>query len=270
MSLSVKSALVPNPNGLITTTTPQAVLCTNDQTYQLRQVHTSNSIFVLQTTSGQDTELDNASSTTGKVTAISRCGSTLELIPISSSPKTVLLQSLPLFSDAGNLSAVDSETSKRKEVILNDTPLSSCEFEKSWIELCAFELGGCSWRPSAALLLQIWASLMSAVTLKGLNLEQEFPLSALAPVVEEDGHPLEVLEALLARVCKSKRETYIEVDKHICVCFVGTIMLESQAKAGVQLDTAEFLHHWKDQLPEAWRKEALLEALNWSKVKKMA
>lgn len=41
-------------------------------------------------------------------------------------------------------------------------------------------------------------------------------------------------------------------------------MLESQTKLGVQLDTAKFLRLWKDQLPEAWRKEALLEALDVS------
>lgn len=222
MSLSVKSALVPvpTPNGLKTATAPQAVLCTKDETYQLRQVHTSNSIFVLQPTSGRDTELDNASSTTGKVTAISRCGATLELIPVSAPPKTVLLQSLPLFSDVENLSAVDPETPKSKEALLNDTPLSSYEFEKGWIELCAFELGGRTWRPSAPLLLQIWASLMSAVTLKGLDLEQGLPLSALAPAVEEDGHPLEVLKALLARLCKPKRETReycFPIEKRVCL-----------------------------------------------------
>lgn len=223
VSLSVKSALAPVPtaNGLVTATAPQAFLCTNGQTYQLRQVHTSNSIFVLQPTNERDTELNNVSSAAGKVTAISRCGATLELIPVSTPPKTVLLQSLPLFSDVENLLDVDSETPKSKEALLSDTPLSSDEFEKGWIELCAFELGGRPWRPSAALLLQIWASLMSVVTLKGLDLERRLPLSALAPAVEEDGHPVEVLEALLARVCQPKREaceyrlSYLRTGAHL-------------------------------------------------------
>ncbi len=57
---------------------PSAVLCTNDHTYQLRQVQSSNSVFVLQPSESRrgGNEIPAPS-----LSAIAQCTATLELIP---------------------------------------------------------------------------------------------------------------------------------------------------------------------------------------------
>ncbi|KAL8745858.1 MAG: hypothetical protein Q9190_002057 [Brigantiaea leucoxantha] len=206
------------------------------------------------------------------MTAISRCEATLELIPVLPDPKLFLVRSLPVYSDIEVGSSARMDNANSKESLLKDTPLSCEEFERGWINLCAFELNGNSWRPSSDLLFKLWSSVMSAVLLKGLDLERGFPWAALAQTVEEDGFPIPLLQALLARVkkplelleSKCLKISAVAIDKDVCLRFVGAIILESQAGTGEELGVVGFLQTWKDQLPEKWRKDAKLEVIKGS------
>ena len=77
-SLWLKSAESASANVDSNQPSPSAVLCTNDHTYQLRQVQSSNSVFILQPSESRcgGNEIPAPS-----LSAIAQCTATLELIP---------------------------------------------------------------------------------------------------------------------------------------------------------------------------------------------
>ena len=87
-SLWLKSAEPPNANDDLKQASPSAVLCTNDLTFQLRQVQSSNSIFILRPTESHGTEDEIP---LPSVSATAQCTSTLELIPSDTAASPALL-----------------------------------------------------------------------------------------------------------------------------------------------------------------------------------
>ena len=76
-SLWLKSAESPSANVDSKQPSPSAVLCTDDHTYQLRQVQSSNSVFMLQPSENRRNEDEVPSPS---LLAIAQCTATLELI----------------------------------------------------------------------------------------------------------------------------------------------------------------------------------------------
>lgn len=76
-SLWLKSAETPNANVDSKQPIPSAVLCTDDHTFQLRQVQSSNSVYIVRPSESlhEDHEIPSPS-----LSAIARCTSTLELV----------------------------------------------------------------------------------------------------------------------------------------------------------------------------------------------
>jgi hypothetical protein len=112
---------------------------------------------------------------------------------------------------------------RTKQEILVDAPFSSGEFEKAWVQLCAFELEKLAWIPSATMLSDTWKSFMSAAILKGMNVgktrQAPFKINDVLELVEEDGQLGVVLEAMLINLkseedsidgCKSLRLYYLQ------------------------------------------------------------
>ena len=99
-SLWLKSAESPSADVDSKQSRPNAVLCTDDSTYQLRQVQSSNSILILQPSEsrGSDNEIPSPS-----LSAIAQCTATLELIASDTAASVALIsrllrQSLPLYN----------------------------------------------------------------------------------------------------------------------------------------------------------------------------
>ena len=90
--------------------------------------------------------------------------------------------------------------SSDKNAILQDAPLSRDEFNQAWKQLCAFEVLGRSWLPTPSALAMVWKSILSAATIRGVNLETNFELKSLAEVVGSDGFPWALLMAIVTRL----------------------------------------------------------------------
>ena len=224
------------------------------------------------------------------VSAIARCATTLELTTSTISARAFLKNELRVFDgpQAGlqskDVAGVDTADGRSKSIVYEDTPVSLQEFEDAWIELCAFELESISCVPSSACLSGIWQSIISAVVLKGLNLQESVYIDDLAGLVEEDGFPAALLQAVIDRLhiekaipmegCKICRVSSINstsaydesgmtisVDK--CVPWVGVTLLASESPPE-GIATAVFLQKWQSLLPEAWRHNAALDHLNVS------
>lgn len=204
MSLLLKSAAASDKdNGL----NPQnhAVVCTDSQTFNVRQVQSSNSVFILQP-SGNDLLPDDSSTRDANIAAIAQCTSTLELVPPSFTSLAALRQTLPIYNMADHqnqngLAAHSNESEKfGRHKAFQNTPTSQREFDDAWLEVCAFELDRQAWIPSADSLKGIWASVMAAATVKDIDLTKRFRFIDLTDTIEEDGFPDALFKAVIRRV----------------------------------------------------------------------
>ena len=198
-SLYLKSAV---SNSSVTgAAVPNAVLCTNDATFEVRQIQSSNSLYILQPSHGFPRHGNDVSHRCGPgISAIAQCKAILEVVHTSASPLPYLKKRLPKYSplQSGNPSgSVPSEAGLvTLQALLEDLPFSRGELENGLIELCVVEINDQMSLPSAHTLLLVWKSFISAANVKGTNIKSSFPISEVSALVEEDGFP----EALLVAV----------------------------------------------------------------------
>lgn len=199
------------------------VLCTDSQTYNVRQVQSSNSVYLIQPPSNSSNSGESLLTQTA-VRAIAQCASTLELIPASTTG-AILRQILPIYSyphtglENEGKPMMESNTLEKtsKQQTLENTPLSLGEFDKAWLDFCAFELDGQAWLPSAISLGHVWKSILSAAAVQNVNLVEKFHILDISDIVGEDGFPQALLDAILRRICKDVEDlksgcmrTYVE------------------------------------------------------------
>lgn len=288
-SLLLKSAASDTDSGL----NPQhhAVVCTDTQTFNVRQVQSSNSVFILHP-SGNDLFPDNSSTPDARIAAIAQCASTLELVPPSITSLTALRQTLPIYiladhQNQNGLAAHSNQTEKfGRHKAFQNTPISHREFDDAWLEVCAFELDGQAWIPSADSLKGIWASITAAAAVKDIDLTKRFRVVDLTNIIEEDGFPNALFKAVIRRVtiangslisgCKFQYSISVvgclllmggagaTVCSDKCVSWVGDILLNARPMSHQGISESDFLTDWKDRLPEGWRKHVTLGALKVS------
>lgn len=204
-SLTLKSA-APGLSDGSSQAPANAVLCTDNQTFHIRQVQSSNSVFVLQPSEGSLGSEDDAIPSIA-LSAIAKCAATLELVPISPSAIGTLERLLPVYTGPESILALGSSDMKGKETTPNDVPFSRGEFDKAWKELCAFDIEGRTWVPTASILTSVWKSVISAATLRSLNLGDGFSMNTLEGVVdEEDGYPSALVHAVIDRLCSEDED----------------------------------------------------------------
>ncbi|KAF9739822.1 hypothetical protein PMIN06_004897 [Paraphaeosphaeria minitans] len=236
-----------------------AVLCTPSKTFQIRQVQTSNSVFVTQPTLHAHGNHIPSPTTC----AIAACTATLELHPVDLSAVAYLQDALPVYDIiAGEVDA--THNAKSKAAVFSDIPLSNRQCEQAWTELVAFESSACSYRPSVDTLRQVWSSINAAALAEGMKLDSQFLGYDLAELVREEGYPASLAQAIFAHLAAAGQDTSGQwscLDRKKVVSFVGRTLL--QAKQGsAAYPVADFVDEWKDSLPEAWRGDADLKAID--------
>lgn len=238
------------------------VLCSDDQTFQVRQVHSSNSVFIIQPSciTSQNHGLDYSDS----LTAIAKCEATLEAIPYSPACGPLLKGALPVFTDLESAQKLKPAAVQSKRSILNDMPMSLQQCNQAWTDLCAFEVGDQAWRPSPFMLWKVWTSITSACTLRGLSLDQSLDTQALARASEEDDIPAPLFHAVMSNIQVEGGTTHAKIDRMKCILWTGSVLLQSRTSVASPMAVLDFFREWKDQLPEDWRKEATLEAVQVS------
>ncbi|KAF2690388.1 hypothetical protein K458DRAFT_290521 [Lentithecium fluviatile CBS 122367] len=255
--LSIKS-LPPAASNTPNAKPAYAVLCTPNKSFQLRQVQTSNTLFVTRPTLEAHGDAIPAPTTC----AIASCTATLELHLADASAVSYLEDALPVYHVVGG--EVDAEENRKSKAgVFLHVPLSDGQCEKAWNELIAFELNGSSYRPSANTLSQVWQSINAAALAEGINLDRQFLTNDLAKLVEEEGNPASLAVAVCRHLSQADRDTEDQwccLDRTKTVAFVGVTVLNARQGKPTFL-TADFLEAWKDCLPEAWRADAELKAI---------
>ncbi len=254
--LSLKSApcpsvLAPDPS--------HVVLCTPNQTYQLRQVQTSNSVFVLQPAFAVQEE--HVSPTLG-LSIFARCTSTLEVEKMSRSELSKTKTAIQWLTEALLVHDIDTESNSTRSLrrskadLFADIPYSDGECEEAWTQLVAFELERRSFRPSGKVLHDLWTCIYQTATVQGIDLAKKFEITDVCSAVEEVGHRRPLFDALINRLSlhdDSEDANSATFDKTTTIRWLGETLFD----AGVFLEEEKriwpFLDRWKSLLPEKWR-----------------
>ncbi|MCJ1397719.1 hypothetical protein MMC11_000915 [Xylographa trunciseda] len=264
-SLYLKSE---QPNLVASSTpAPTAVICTHDQTFEVRQVQSSNILYIIEPSSidsGDEIECPMLSG----VTAFGQCKALLELVPVQTRPVQFLRHAIPIYNEKKFLPLTAGWTggTKSKQALLADAPFSTSEFDSAWTELCAFEIEDEAWRPSASQLDQIWSSFMAETTIRGIDVTSTFQYVDRILTVVEDGWDKAIPHAILRMLSSDDEHTmegWVLIDRFKCVQWVGQVYLEALCRGG-KAAPSNFLQIWQDQLPERWREDAKLDLLSAS------
>ncbi|KAL9000091.1 MAG: hypothetical protein Q9169_001166 [Polycauliona sp. 2 TL-2023] len=154
-----------------------------------------------------------------------------------------------------------------KLAIFEDLPFSHQEFERAWKDLCALEVEGQAFRPSSEVLWKVWKSIFSASILKGFSIDHDFDVKSFTRTVEEDDIPPSLIVAVIERLQVKEGATsheYVRMDPVQCAQWAGTVLLEARTEDDTAMNVATFLHEWKEELPESWKRCATLAALKVS------
>ncbi|KAF2829213.1 hypothetical protein CC86DRAFT_403863 [Ophiobolus disseminans] len=234
-----------------------AVLCAPGKAFQLRQVQTSNSLFITQPTLDAHSNVIPIPVTR----AVALCTATLELHLSDASAATLLRDVLPLYDIVGgDVDATQNRTGKAD--IFEHVPLSEEQCEAGWNEVVAFEHEESSYQPSANALSQVWRSINAAALAEGIKLDSQFLTGDITRAVAEECHPSGLVESVLRHLSTKEADCtgpWCCLDRSQTVAFAGRVLLET--KQGSDYLIAEFTDTWEDNLPDAWRKDVQLSAV---------
>lgn len=239
-----------------------AVLCTPDKTYEIRQVSTSNTVFV--TESNSRSKIPDGSSQP-VLKAIAQPQSTLELLPCSAtSAIPYIVAALPSYTSTQHHS---SSTAVTKHDLFANIPLSDGECEAGWIELACVESGDGRHAviPTASVKTKVWEGILGAATATGIDLTGELNHDDLSRLLNmESDWPDAVTTAVLRSMSTPDlTSNTTTLDPELCAKRVGLALLEDlSGPTSGSISTAPFKTKWANLLPEEWRSHAALNLLN--------
>jgi sister chromatid cohesion protein DCC1 len=278
------------PSASTSSTAEHLHLCTPTQSYQVRQVSTSNSVYIVEpSTTAQPVPQDrndwNATSmasveplaqASSSITAIAKVDTMIELVPVSYDVKAMLGRILPVY----NASTVLSPDEALSQFLTYSTPLSKNALlaeivapdspaEQAWRALLAFEFQGRCARPAASTALAVWQSVINSAALERVNLAGPVNFSRFFDTEQASLIDRPVGEAILRYLEDGNVGLFstahpIRLDRLKVVCWAGLTLLQAEAEkpgSKAHLITADFISQWRDLLPEAWRGDAELDKL---------
>ncbi|KAK6363409.1 hypothetical protein TWF730_000840 [Orbilia blumenaviensis] len=274
--LKIKAA--PNPanhgtGGTSTGPAPFAVLTTATETYNIRSVHSSNSIFILkpvpipiipdQDEVDSDTEMADDPIITSKpgVIVTSTCASHLELLPSKPNTELLLQSMLTEYKSSGTSPTRPSDALSKSQLLLN-TPVSDGEFHKGWRDVTGFEIEGWAVRLSPSAALEILDALVLLIVSSGSTREIEkdgMGIDFFMDLVEKDGgieFPPEAIRAVVIGAFEGKKiEDGSMVYRYATSYTAGwvgkQILLSNPNKSYTE---REFMETWRKRAPDECEK----------------
>ena len=235
-----------------------AVLCTSNQTFDLRQVSTSNELYVIRPSK------DSSDGSSGLV-AIGQPQSTLEVMPSKPRLAVPLVQAaVPVYASTGH--AGDGGRVISKTDLFANLPLSDAECEQAWIDLACFEHNGHAVVPNANVKVKVWNGILTTATANGIDLSGPLDQEQQAKLVaSDDDWPSSLCEAVLRSMLASATGgDELHLDEIKSVRCIGASLLKDQTESRQNLSESAFLAAWADSLPEQWRGRAELKLLQGS------
>jgi sister chromatid cohesion protein DCC1 len=288
------------PTNVTSATTPRTKgaeagyvhLCSPTQTYQVRQVSTSNSLFVTQPvmllnqntpTNQPKGEADAAQedeialSATSPLKIIGQVNSVLELKPVQLDVQGLLQSMVPVWKwsntdtiDLDEVAAKGIAMSKRE--IFDQLPAPEIQIEDGWRRLFAFEVGGHGYVPDQETLYRAWEEVMDVfVSDEGCEAELSAGIFLGGGYLCEDDNR-ELLEAVgrsiwWSPVLRKLTETAPgqdeggELDEAITTAWVGKLVLQHMASGDQSIGVEQFMTVWRNLLPEKWGRGVGIDVL---------
>ena len=252
--------------------TPQpshVVLCTPSQTYQLRQVQSSNTVFITRPAPCGTLE---TGATDTSVCVFAKCSSILETHPpaqvndghIKDKTARDLVQcALRVYSGSDDNVKEDALETFCKQDLFNDVPFSQGECEEAWRDLMAFQWQHACWQASPEVLIGLWDRIIETTQAEGIHLEFSFDVDDLKSKLDESNTPIEIMAALLCKLCQTSEAQTVsaKLDRATTVKWTGELTNMMTAALSESTTTAELLLRWQNRLPEVWRQDATLESV---------
>ncbi|RVD84074.1 uncharacterized protein DFL_005843 [Arthrobotrys flagrans] len=270
--LKIKAPPNPINNGPNTTSTgptPFAVLTTATETYNIRSVHSSNSIFILkpvpipiiqdQDEVDSDTEMvdDPIITTKPGVIVTSTCASHLELLPSKPNTELLLQSTLTEYKSSETPPERPSEPLSKSQILLN-TPVSDAEFHEGWRGVTAFEMDDWALRLSPQIALNIFNILIELIVSHGKLQEtdkDEMGMHFFMKLVEQDGdleYPKDAIRAVVQGAFEGKKIedgslAYSYTTPYTTKWVGKHILLSNPNKSFTE---REFMETWRSKAPD--------------------
>ncbi|KAA8904683.1 sister chromatid cohesion protein Dcc1 [Sphaerosporella brunnea] len=256
LKIKAAAALPPSQSHNASSTSDHAVLCTADKTFSLRQVHSSNTTFLLTPTASCD------SPSSGEVTVTSTVTSYLELLP------------LPSIADARDLlrphllpypsPPPSPGTRKSRTQLARDTPISDAEFNHAWDSLGAFEHDGCCYIPTPSSLLAAVKEAFTSAAAERITICAKSPFSpdlVLGCIDEDVEIPRPLIVAALASVCDCAEDGW-RLNESRCIEATGRWVLQEWHEMGKgDMLYIAFSKIWKSVVPDGCARLCCLDAI---------
>ena len=159
-------------------------------------MQTSNSLYIVRPATGANAA-DDVMPSQG-IRAIASCGVTLEVSKSKESAFPYLRNALPLYMSRDLNTAAAAKASF--DAICSNIPLSDGEVQAAWVDMCAFEEQGSSFRPSANILLELWTAILTAATADKINLTSVFVAEDLWISIRDEDYPRGLFDAIMQRI----------------------------------------------------------------------
>nr|OQO19643.1 hypothetical protein B0A51_13554 [Rachicladosporium sp. CCFEE 5018] len=231
-----------------------AVLCTHDKTYNIRQKNSSNTIYVLQPHEANDGPGKQ------RMQIISQPQSTLEItLALRPCAAAYIRQLLPVLSSTGQ--SVGARDSLTKAQLFSHIAASDAECEIAFRDLAVLvdQHGKCM-LPSAQLRLDTWHSILAAARARPIDLTASLASNRIDLLRTDVSDVNDLQGTLVSAIVGSVLEQYdgglvtedVRIDPSALVRWVGITRLEAMS-AKTSTTASVFKSAWKDDMPELWR-----------------
>lgn len=218
------------------------MLCTSNRSFEVRQVQSSNVLYILQR------------SAESGFTAISQCKGVLELVPSKANAIEYIRQTLPRYTEDRT-----SQSNITRSLLSADAPFSEGELGNALTKLCVLQKDDLLWIPEPKALLTAWKSLLTVATINGVQLDHPWNIRELEHHVAEDGIDIEIFYAIVSRLTNRPQDVCeAALDACNCIVWIGRLVLDCKDKP---IPKNEFVTEWQDLLLEPWRSGARLDLM---------
>lgn len=237
----------------------QLVLCTDSDTYLVRQMNHSNTQLVVEDLSepGTKKELryifgDDQFESPNNLLAVGLCSYLYELTPFSGEIET---EDLPIYD--GSSALLVTLTPRTTEEVLGDSPIAGNQFYQKW-----HELGGCNINNQAVILdpAFITEALYAFVSIIIAEKLSAFSIGQISLLISDENpkYTMSVVQTLAGKFCDLEGTQYTLNSARIAKWF-GIMTLKKMATSCTDKDV---LLNWKSSLPPFFNALLDLRALH--------
>lgn len=224
----------------------QLVLCTESDTYQVRQMNHSNTQLIVEDLQSPriekrlrsnfgDVKLDP-----NNLLAVGLCSYLYELSPFKGE---IEIGDLPLYDGSSVL--ISSEPTKAMQELIDDSPIAAASFKKRWHDLCGSDIEGTAVILHPNFVTEALFALVSVTIAEELN---GFTLDTMAPLLakENSKYTRSVVETIIGKFCVGTNDSVNTLDATVIARWFGIMTLKKMVTSSTDKD---LLLQWKASLP---------------------